>query len=341
MRTRLWTLCIVGLLCLAGCRPEKVAEAIPGPEESTYTVGAEKGTSTKTRRFQFRYRFKVSGVESGKQVRAWLPVPPSNEHQTITASDHQLPTAPTFHADEKYGNRILFVEAMVPESGSLSFDVPYEVVRHEILASNESKTNDAQPGELFLAANSKVPLEGKPLELLSDLSLSDDPFQKANQLYEVVDKHVTYNKDGKGWGNGDVLWVCDSGRGNCTDFHSLFISLARSQGIASRFEIGFPIPTDAKEGSVGGYHCWAFFFDASRGWVPVDISEADKHPELKEYYFGGLTADRVMFSVGRDIELVPKSTEKSLNYFVYPHLEVDGQKVSRDQIELQFSYTDL
>ena len=33
---------------------------------------------------------------------------------------------------------------------------------------------------------------------------------------------------------GDVLWVCDSRFGNCTDFHSLFISWARAKGLPQR-----------------------------------------------------------------------------------------------------------
>ncbi len=195
--------------------------------------------------------------------------------------------------------------------------------------------------QLFLQANARVPIDGKPLDLLSGLELSDDACELANQLYELVDQHLTYNKVGTGWGNGDVLWVCDSRYGNCTDFHSLFISLARSQGVPSRFEIGFPIPSDAEQGAVGGYHCWAFFFTQNRGWVPVDISEADKHPSMKEYYFGSLTPDRVTFSIGRDIELVPKSENGPLNYFIYPHFEVDGAPLPRKQIALKLSYADL
>jgi hypothetical protein len=46
---------------------------------------------------------------------------------------------------------------------------------------------------------------------------------------------------------------------------------------------------------IGGYHCWAFFHTEDRGWVPVDVSEPDKHPEMKDYYFGSLTEDRVTF----------------------------------------------
>src|SRR5947207_2846041 len=83
-------------------------------------------------------------------------------------------------------------------------------------------------------------------------------------------------------GQGDSVWACESKYGNCTDFHSLFISLARSQKIPAQFEIGFPIPEkrSADEMSeVPGYHCWAKFRPQGKGWIPVDISEASKNPK--------------------------------------------------------------
>ena len=48
-------------------------------------------------------------------------------------------------------------------------------------------------------------------------------------------------------GNGCTSWVagatCDSGFGNCSDFHSLFISMARANNIPAKFEIGYGVPT--------------------------------------------------------------------------------------------------
>ena len=82
--------------------------------------------------------------------------------------------------------------------------------------------------------------------------------------------------------------------------------MARSQRIPARFEIGFQLPADKQSGEVPGYHCWSDFYVNSIGWVPVDISEANKNPKMKDYYFGNLTEDRVTFSTGRDLELVPK-----------------------------------
>ncbi len=173
------------------------------------------------------------------------------------------------------------------------------------------------------------------------MKFSNDPLDIARTLYERVDSHVRYDKSRPGYGQGDVLWVCDSRFGNCTDFHSLFISWARFKGLPSRFEIGFPLPPGRGKGTIGGYHCWASFHTEERGWVPVDISEADKHIEMKEYYFGNLTEDRVAFTTGRDIELVPRQDGPPLNFFIYPHVEVDRQPWPRENLTLSFSYADV
>ena len=118
----------------------------------------------------------------------------------------------------------------------------------------------------------------------------------------------------------------------------MFISAARNLQIPARFEIGFPIPTKRGTGEVGGYHCWAKFL-ADGKWVPVDISEADKHPELKEYYFGNLSPDRVTFSVGRDLVLEPAPAAGLVNYLVYPYAEVDGNQ--HKKFRKAFRYEDL
>ncbi len=73
----------------------------------------------------------------------------------------------------------------------------------------------------------------------------------------------------------------------------------------------------------------------------MDISEARQHPELRQYYFGNLTENRVMFSTGRDLVLVPKQQGPPLNYFVYPYVEVDGKPWPADKIKKRFTYRDI
>jgi hypothetical protein len=135
-----------------------------------------------------------------------------------------------------------------------------------------------------------------------------------------------------------VLYACRAKKGNCTDFHSLFIAMARSQAIPARFEIGFALPAGKSLGEIAGYHCWAEFFEPQHGWVPVDISEAWQQPVMKDYYFGANDANRVEMSMGRDIKLNPPQAGEALNYFVYPYVEVGGKEYSR--IAMNFSFAD-
>jgi transglutaminase-like putative cysteine protease len=163
--------------------------------------------------------------------------------------------------------------------------------------------------------------------------------EKARTLYDYIFNTMRYEKTGTGWGRGDALWACDSHHGNCTDFHSVFISMARSQHIPAWFEIGFSIADDKAESDVAGYHCWAEFYTAARGWFPVDISEAWRHPEKKDYFFGAHDVNRIQFSVGRDLLLRPEQAGERLNYFIYPYVELDGKEYPN--VSIAFSFADV
>ena len=335
---------------LLGCEDE-YAEVTPAKGEAASTelgvvskpiaTDAGSGAKLRTRRLRFNYGFHLQELPSGSRVRVWIPVPPSNEHQTVSELARKVPVEPSLTSDLKYGNQIMYFETTTPQSGELSFELSYQVDRFEVRSGpSESKLTDQQR-QVFLSRNSRVPITGKPLALLKNVTLPDSPLQLGRVLYDRVDEHMRYDKSQPGYGNGDVLWACNSRFGNCTDFHSLFISLSRSQGVPARFEIGFPIPDERGEGKIDGYHCWAFFYTNEQGWVPTDISEADKHPDMKDYYFGNLTENRVTFTVGRDIDLVPQQDGPPLNFFVYPYAEVDGKPLDKEQMGLDFSYVDL
>lgn len=150
-------------------------------------------------------------------------------------------------------------------------------------------------------------------------------------------ENVEHKKVGTGWGNGDTFWACNARYGNCSDFHSLFISLARSEGIPARFEIGFPIPEDDAGGEIGGYHCWVQYYLPETDWFPIDASEAFKHPEKRELFYGTHPADRIHFSTGRDLRLGDAHRDAPLNYFVYPYVDVEGRRFE-GAIEKSFSY---
>lgn len=309
---------------------------------STRAESPARIAASKSRTLTFTYAGAVTGREPGQMVRVWLPVPPSNQEQDAQIVGKDLPAEAKIEVEKQYGNKVLYFQAKADAAGKVPFKVVYEVTRRE-LKGNASKADveDAAALARFLKADALVPVEGKPLDLLKGKRLPADEIATARVLYDVVDDHMRYSKEGEGWGRGDSVWACESGFGNCSDFHSLFITLARSRKIPAKFEIGFPLPEKRGTGAIAGYHCWAKFKPAGKGWVPVDISEANKDPKRRDYYFGNLTEDRLCFSTGRDLELVPKQDGPPLNFFVYPYAEADGKPLPATSIQRAFSFADV
>src|SRR5215470_5503709 len=122
------------------------------------------------------------------------------------------------------------------------FDIEYEVTRRERIAWSQSprlvaaaltgkeRRDDLQPDAL-------VPITGLPAELAVKVTAGKtQTLDKARAIYDYVFTTMGYDKTGTGWGRGDVLYACDAKKGNCTDFHSLFIAMSRSQGIPARLK---------------------------------------------------------------------------------------------------------
>jgi transglutaminase-like putative cysteine protease len=298
-----------------------------------------------SRHFTFHYGFTVKNLPAGKKVRIWIPAARSDAYQDvkIISAKGDLPVKKSH--ESKYGDELYFAEAGSATQPELHFELEYDVVRHERVAlnatargiaaslTNKEKQDDLQPDAL-------VPITGLPADLALKVTQGKtQPLDKARAIYDYVFTTMKYDKTGTGWGRGDVLYACDARKGNCTDFHSLFIAMARSQGIPARFEIGFPLPLDKHSAEIAGYHCWSDFYIDGKGWIPVDISEAWKHPEKREYFFGSHDVNRVQFSMGRDLRLNPPQGGKPLNYFVYPYVELDGQEYPN--VSLAFSFADV
>jgi transglutaminase-like putative cysteine protease len=310
---------------------------------SSALYGAEDAPAApRVRTFQFTYAATITGLRPGEAARIWLPVPPSNDDQEVAIVTKDLPGEGKIHTEKPNGNRILYVRAKADDRGEVPLRVVYRVKRRELKRDRLPRTEveDAEELARLRQANKRVPIEGKPLELIKGKEVPGEEMEAARLFYDVVNGHMRYSKEGTGWGNGDSVWACENGHGNCTDFHSLFLSLVRSRRIPARFEIGFGLPAKHGSGDVAGYHCWAKFYLRSGVWVPVDISEANKEPRLRDYYFGNLTEDRVTFSTGRDLNLVPRQDGPPLNFFIYPYVEVDGKEHPQEKIKRRFSFRD-
>ena len=252
----------------------------------------------------------------------WLPLPGSDRFQTVSIESIRAPGRRQTLEDRAHGNRILYLE-LGPQDSQQPIEMRFRVKRlekavYEDPASDPSKFLDAEAlvptGGRFDETARQV-LEGKKGEMV-----------RARALYDHVIDQMRYMKYGEGSGVGDASYACDVKTGNCSDFHSYFIALARSSGIPARFAIGASIPADRNEGGIDGYHCWAEFFAEGRWW-PVDISEGDKYSGLATYFFGHHPANRIELSRGRDRVVEPGPSSGPINLLAYPVFEVGGKLV--------------
>jgi transglutaminase-like putative cysteine protease len=312
-------------------------------------------TPVASRSFEFTYTVTVPALPAASSpLRVWIPLPDHDAYQKISDLSIEAPVAHTVEQHAEYGNEFA-VFVVNAQQASAPFDIVlhFQATRYEhrvALIANTSSGSAASgkpadpESKLMLAhwlqPDRLVPTNGVIAELAQENTAgTTDTLDKAHKIYEYVVSTMHYDKTGDGWGHGDAVWACTSKRGNCTDFHSLFIGITRASGIPARFEIGFPLPADKTAGDIPGYHCWAEFYVEGRGWIPVDASEAWKHPDKREYFFGAQDVNRIQFTTGRDLRLDTAQKGDPLNYFIYPYAELDGKPF--DKLQNHFAFRDL
>ncbi|MCG2461048.1 transglutaminase-like domain-containing protein [Flavobacteriaceae bacterium F89] len=292
-------------------RGDKTWYTVPVQNASSNLLGVIEGVD------QFEFHYEVTLPEMKESARMWIPVPQSDRFQTVKLVSLHAPVEHKIIQERKYGNEVLYME-LTPEQSGEKVELVYDVERHE-----KNPYEDTSSPTKYLEPSLLMPV-GDRFQVLADsiiaLKHSEGAIMEARALYDYIIDNMRYIKAGI-YGTGDAVYACDALTGNCTEFHSLFISLARSAGIPSRFAVGAAIPSDRDEGGIDGYHCWAEFY-AEGKWWPVDISEANKYTALATYYFGRNPANRIEFTQGRDLKIEPGPVSGPINFLAYPVMEI-------------------
>ncbi|WP_424964383.1 transglutaminase-like domain-containing protein [Ekhidna sp.] len=294
---------------------DKTWFTVPVKNASNDLLGVIEGQD----RFTFTYEVILSEIT--EKSRLWLPLAQSDRFQQINSREINSPADYQIIREAENGNEILFVE-LIPEHSNQKITVTYDLIREEKNPYRDDKINLDQ----YLGSTPLIPLTDRFATIAQETIAernANTPLTEARALYDYIIDNMRYAKQGT-YGTGDANYACDSKSGNCTEFHSLFIALARSVGIPARFAVGASIPSERDEGGVNGYHCWAEFY-AEGKWWPVDISEANKYTPLATYYFGHHPANRIELSKGRNLEFSPGPASGPIPFLAYPLLEINGE----------------
>ncbi len=307
-----------------------LATAIAAPARAADGAGPADAHDT-AHTYDIDWTVHVDAVPAGaKEARVWISIPQELPEQQVsdlavhTDYPWKIVEDPTFH------NQAVMVTVPSP-SGQISIPLSARVKREPVLEPIPATLTPANRA-LYLRSEALVSLSPRIRALADSIGGTD------RDRYNYVLASMTYDKKAPGWGHGDSERACDVHKGNCTDFHSLFMSLSRAEKVPARFEMGYQTTLKGEKDHVGSYHCWAWFYDdPSRSWVPVDISEADLEPERADFLFGHLDAERVTFSRGRDV-MLPGMRGKPLNYLpAGAYVEVDGKPF--EGVSRSISYT--
>jgi transglutaminase-like putative cysteine protease len=304
--------------------------------------------SAKNRSVELTYTATIENIPDGAlSIDVWLPIAQDTDGQTVSRVQVNYPEGGDITTESQYGNKIWHKRFEAPFSDSLGAEIVFDIHRAEIVIREAKELADTPKLKSsfaeYLKPNGLIPIQIDPVNTIAaDLKLKDHgPIVAGRKIYDWLIDEFTYNWQAPGAGKGDVRWACDSKTGDCNDYHSMFLALCRNQGIPADHEFGFPIRSKRSEGIIPSYHCWARFHVKGIGWIPIDASEADKHPELREYNFGSQSVSLLKFTHGRDVTLSPPQKGPALNKFIHPYVEVDGKPYGETDINYKVRFRDL
>lgn len=339
---------------------------------------APKTESPKQAAFHISNVLTVKVPKGAKTVRVWFAVPQEDRYSIVSKfsvnvdGDYGIQ-----YARDSWGNRVGYIDIENPTRDQIllkeEFDLTRTEVRNTINAAETRPLTDQERSALaaYLQPATHVIVNNEIRKLAASITGGEpNPVLAARKLYDWTYKNVNYwVKDPehlKASPVGSSEYCLRTRTGNCTDFHSLFASLAISSGIPVRMVYGSLLKPTLNGIEVdASYHCWIQFFAPRLGWLPIDASLAniywediplnDKNKKLVElttstgyhgadkdkveYYFGNLDERRLVWSMGRDLIMQPPQDDGPVNSLPKMYVEVDG-KQSADWTR-QFTYKEL
>lgn len=338
------------LLLLAACTPADAAPSrAPAPKQASFAA---------------RQEFKLTTEPGARKLRAWLTMPQDDAQQKVSDFKVESPVPHRIVKDSE-GNRLVYVEVADPPRELVIVETFRLVRREQRSGVDPARTRPISPAERkryakYLAANTNVIINDDIKALAAQITGGEkNPVLAARKLYDWtlanVDYWVKHPDKLKASPVGSTEYCLLNKTGNCTDFHSLWTSLARASGIPTQMVYGSFFKKELAEADKDqSYHCWPEFYVPNVGWVPHDVAIADiyvgdfattKENDEKvrlttadgysgadrakiDYYFGNIDERRVTWSRGRDLTMSPKQEGGPVNAMAKAYVEVDGVTVA-------------
>ncbi len=281
----------------------------------------------KPQKMKITYKLTVDAdaVPAGEIIRCWLPFP-REEHQR--QSDVKLISVNSDNyivAPEKYLQRTIYLEKKSEKGKPTVFEYSLEYTgKNEF---NKIDPTKIQPYQTSSDLYKEYTAERKPHIVFTDKikELSKKIVGDETNKYLIAKKIYKWINDNIPWAgareystiNNISDYCITNGHGDCGIKTLLFMTLARYNGIPTKWQSGWML----HPGNIN-LHDWGEMYLEGYGWVPVDQSFGLKKSDDKDvewFYFGSIDAYHFIVNDDYSSRLYPAK--------IYPRSEtVDFQR---------------
>ncbi|HBK46131.1 MAG TPA: transglutaminase, partial [Xanthomonadaceae bacterium] len=278
----------------------------PHHREVVAAAVAEPGnTSLTPRRVRITQSLTVDAdaVPAGETVRAWIPYP--REIAGQQDGIRYLGSVPDGAklAPPSTLQRTAYLERKAVAGQPTGFSVSYELTIHARRFDLDPDKVRAPPADPALAPY----LAQRPPHLVFTPALREfsrrvvgeetNPYRIARKLYAAVDRIPWAGAREYSTIPNISDYALHAGHADCGQQTLLLIALLRMNGIPARWQSGWTFSDDAV--GYANLHDWGWLYLAPYGWVPMDVTTGaldSDDPKLRDFYFGGLDAYRIVFN---------------------------------------------
>jgi len=210
-------------------------------------------------RYSFTLRNKTNTVVNNVEFLVFAPV-----KTTSTQSCQHIESSQPFqiHTDG-LGNQILCFsyEKFPPLATKIV------TIKADLLMSEKPNRMPGDDTELFIRPSRFIESDHSEIINISNSIIKDNIPETVESIFSWVSEHITYTEYDRR--NRGALYALNSGKGDCTEYVSLFSALCRAARIPTKSVLGYACHDRNCILRPSGFHNWAEFCDGKM-WNIVD-----------------------------------------------------------------------
>jgi transglutaminase-like putative cysteine protease len=298
--------------------PIPFTPTVANPPEPSATLPPVQSSVTQQKPQRYRVEFIATIKNDGftlDKLLVYQPRPIAWDGQQDINIELVSPAPAKEGTDPTFGNGLYYWDVKKEKPGigeSLPVKIKFTYTAYEITANinpNEVQPYDknsplyklyTRPENFIESTDSQI------IDIANQVAAGEEnPYLLAEKFYNYIIQMAHYRLVGKGLLGAKALLT--NSEGECGDYASLFIALARAKGIPARSVVGYWAISGIEQ-----THVWAEFYLEGIGWIPVDPTIGQQSSTDKEYYFGNMDNQRVILEKGFNIPLDPPGPDNFL-----------------------------